>query len=121
MNRIILIGNGFDLAHGMKTGYSDFLNDLWINIIEEIQMNQPYQKFENDEIIIDKIPENWTSEKNYLSLKESVKNVDGKLQFKNRFLQHITNKKHIENWVDIEDEYYKLLKKSYEKVEYTLI
>jgi len=25
MNRLILIGNGFDLAHGLKTGYNDFL------------------------------------------------------------------------------------------------
>lgn len=25
MNRLILIGNGFDLAHGMKTGYNDFM------------------------------------------------------------------------------------------------
>ena len=25
MNRIILIGNGFDLAHGLKTGYGDFI------------------------------------------------------------------------------------------------
>lgn len=27
MNRLVLIGNGFDLAHGMKTSYNDFL--LW--------------------------------------------------------------------------------------------
>ncbi|WP_366941017.1 AbiH family protein [uncultured Chitinophaga sp.] len=27
MNRIVLIGNGFDLAHGMPTRYNDFL--LW--------------------------------------------------------------------------------------------
>ena len=27
MNRLILIGNGFDLAHGMKTSYNDFI--LW--------------------------------------------------------------------------------------------
>jgi hypothetical protein len=27
MNRLILIGNGFDLAHGLKTGYNDFI--LW--------------------------------------------------------------------------------------------
>ena len=26
MNRIILVGNGFDLAHGMKTRYEDFIN-----------------------------------------------------------------------------------------------
>ena len=25
MNRIVLIGNGFDLAHGLKTSYSDFI------------------------------------------------------------------------------------------------
>jgi hypothetical protein len=29
MNRIILIGNGFDLAHGLKTSYSDFIADYW--------------------------------------------------------------------------------------------
>jgi hypothetical protein len=27
MNRLILIGNGFDLAHGLKTGYNDFI--IW--------------------------------------------------------------------------------------------
>lgn len=27
MNRLILVGNGFDLAHGMKTSYNDFI--LW--------------------------------------------------------------------------------------------
>lgn len=26
MNRIILIGNGFDLAHGLATSYTDFIN-----------------------------------------------------------------------------------------------
>jgi Bacteriophage abortive infection AbiH len=25
MNRVVLLGNGFDLAHGMKTGYVDFI------------------------------------------------------------------------------------------------
>lgn len=27
MNRIILIGNGFDLAHGLPTSYNDFITD----------------------------------------------------------------------------------------------
>lgn len=26
MNRIVLIGNDFDLAHGLKTSYEDFIN-----------------------------------------------------------------------------------------------
>jgi hypothetical protein len=25
MNRLIFIGNGFDLAHGLKTKYADFI------------------------------------------------------------------------------------------------
>jgi hypothetical protein len=29
MNRIILIGNGFDLAHGLKTSYTHFIDDYW--------------------------------------------------------------------------------------------
>lgn len=29
MNRVILIGNGFDLAHGLKTSYADFINWYW--------------------------------------------------------------------------------------------
>ena len=26
MNRLIIIGNGFDIAHGFKTSYKDFIN-----------------------------------------------------------------------------------------------
>ena len=29
MNRIILIGNGFDLAHGLPTSYKEFIENYW--------------------------------------------------------------------------------------------
>jgi hypothetical protein len=29
MNRIILIGNGFDLAYGLHTSYANFIDDFW--------------------------------------------------------------------------------------------
>lgn len=29
MNRLVLIGNGFDLAHGLPTSYQDFINWYW--------------------------------------------------------------------------------------------
>lgn len=29
MNRLIIIGNGFDMAHGLKTSYKDFINWYW--------------------------------------------------------------------------------------------
>jgi len=34
MNRIILIGNGFDLAHGLKTSYRDFIDNFWEKKLE---------------------------------------------------------------------------------------
>ena len=34
MNRIILIGNGFDLAHGLETSYKNFIDDYWSGFIE---------------------------------------------------------------------------------------
>lgn len=32
MNRIIIIGNGFDKAHGLATGYRDFIDSYWTNV-----------------------------------------------------------------------------------------
>lgn len=29
MNRLVIIGNGFDMAHGLKTSYIDFINWYW--------------------------------------------------------------------------------------------
>tara|TARA_B110000114_G_scaffold170242_1_gene194875 strand:+ start:80 stop:1354 length:1275 start_codon:yes stop_codon:yes gene_type:complete len=112
MNRIILIGNGFDLAHGMETSYSAFLNDFWRQTILEIQKTKQNEKFENENIIVNKVPEKWTANINYTSLKQNLKFHNSQLTFKNRFLEIITDKTYLQNWVDIEDEYYSLLKKS---------
>ena len=32
MNRLIIIGNGFDKAHGLATGYRDFIDNYWTNV-----------------------------------------------------------------------------------------
>lgn len=34
MNRIIIIGNGFDKAHGLATGYRDFINSYWTRVFD---------------------------------------------------------------------------------------
>lgn len=36
MNRLILIGNGFDLAHGLKTGYHHFIGYVWKGIYDSL-------------------------------------------------------------------------------------
>mgnify|MGYP006354146053 FL=1 len=43
MNRIVLIGNGFDLAHGLKTSYADFINWYWEQLKKTIlHINQTF-------------------------------------------------------------------------------
>ena len=45
MNRIILIGNGFDLAHKLPTSYKDFINSCWKKIITKLResSNKEYE------------------------------------------------------------------------------
>ncbi len=42
-NRLILIGNGFDLAHGHKTSFQDFLLDYLIKILQEFKVKHTYE------------------------------------------------------------------------------
>jgi len=37
MNRLIIVGNGFDIANGLKTKYSDFLLDYFLERIKELK------------------------------------------------------------------------------------
>lgn len=44
MNRIILIGNGFDLAHELRTSYRDFMNWYWKDFLQKLLQNPlPYE------------------------------------------------------------------------------
>lgn len=49
MNRLVIIGNGFDLAHGLKTSYEDFLLDYFHSGLLMAQESDGFQ-FE-DELI----------------------------------------------------------------------
>jgi len=113
MNRIILIGNGFDLAHGMPTSYNDFLKDYWKSTIEEIKNSAVNKVFENEEIIINRSPSKFLSGTSYLELKEKIKDFDEIIIFKNKFFEKISETSRLQNWVDIENEYYLTLKFTY--------
>ncbi|MCQ9633529.1 bacteriophage abortive infection AbiH family protein [Chryseobacterium sp. WG23] len=119
MNRIILIGNGFDLAHGMSTSYGAFINDYWGNKRKEV-LNGKYngKRFEDDNITIDRVPpivysDAAKGESEYSNLLTALRYNGSKVKYKNKFLEILTEKNHSLNWVDIEKEYYSLLKKSY--------
>lgn len=114
MNRIILIGNGFDLAHGMKTSYNDFINYYWYKTIFNIKSTGE-RSFENSEILIEGLPpRNYMSlVNNFEELSEILKKYKSTLTFENKFFEKINKKRYVQNWVDIENEYYLLLKESF--------
>jgi hypothetical protein len=39
VNRLIIIGNGFDIAHGLKTSFKDFIEDYYYKILKNIKDN----------------------------------------------------------------------------------
>jgi hypothetical protein len=111
MNRIILIGNGFDLAHGLKTSYRDFINDFWRKIVKDFN-NRINRVFENEFISISNAHFKFNTNEHipdYKTLNERIKGNNAQIKFKNNFLKTITEKLSLTNWVDIEEEFYILL------------
>lgn len=115
MKRIILIGNGFDIAHGMKTKYKDFLDNIWQDIYKEAKVCTPGSAYEHDFINIIKTPHEWFGYDNYSDFSTSLSRINQAIQFKNKFFQIISESNQVKSWVDIETEYYEQLKKSYKK------
>jgi hypothetical protein len=129
MNRLVIIGNGFDLAHGLPTSYKDFIDDYWKSVAGSSH-NDEFISFQNSGIdfkfgqvenldgIANFIMQN--DEKVKFSEAEIYREYGNNIQtgkyprehvliYKNEFFRLI-NKKIIQNWVDIENEYYKILK-----------
>jgi hypothetical protein len=65
MDNLVIIGNGFDLAHGMKTSYKDFTD--WI--IDGANQNK--EEFES----ITRRTRNDPSQEHLISLKHSISKV----------------------------------------------
>lgn len=110
MNRLIIIGNGFDLAHGLQTRYSDFLD--WIK--KEKIYNKLNHDFFNitheDEIVfynsgtIKQDLEEFDFEGQLYI--DGGKRTNGILYHKNYFLQELIANHSKNGWSDIENEYY---------------
>jgi len=134
MNRIILIGNGFDLAHGLRTSYKDFINWYWLNRIKNSECLGPvysihhvYDATDGAFILItcyslDYISEKITSNSQIsdlgtISVYEQVLKLEaeqiGEVEIKinSKFLKHICMQLTLNNWVDVEVEYNKELHK----------
>lgn len=129
MNRIILIGNGFDLAHGLKTSYPNFIGWYWE--YWGYRLLHGGKRTETDGlcsfIIKDNVhAPNWASvfqgwyyrrENPFIPwlLKDVIKLAKEDKDLcdftMSPFLERICKSIETKNWVDIENEYYELLKK----------
>lgn len=123
MNRLIIIGNGFDMAHGLKTSYMDFINWYWEQRANSLKHNgSPVSKDCLCELkiygfiwscfdISEFKDENgqWEYLGNRL-LPEFKKRYE-RISIKNsRFFETIMKSIETKGWVDIENDYYQLLK-----------
>jgi len=111
MNRIILIGNGFDLAHNLKTSYEDFLVWLWEDLATKLKDDWRAKKY-GTEIIIrkGKMFHYDNARTNYQKLSLNIEQGNVEIVYKNLFLEIITKKIFLKNWVDLEEEYYQQIK-----------
>lgn len=122
MNRLIIIGNGFDLAHGLKTRYSDFMLDYLKGFLADIQEGGEYEKntvIKNDGFIqlyvylevyrleLPKVEKDDTFQSMVFKLRRERIRLKSDLEFLDRLLVGFC----VQNWVDVENEYFQSLKR----------
>jgi Bacteriophage abortive infection AbiH len=127
MNRLIIIGNGFDLAHGLPTSYRNFIDDFWKDFKDKCK-GDFYKELVSTHDAYDGYYTGYKQIENYNDFKSNLKeyckdygynfydnnctaisNFIDVFRFKSDFF-YLINQKNSENWVDIENEYYRLLK-----------
>lgn len=131
MNRLVIIGNGFDLAHGLPTSYGDFINYYWGNIVKvgydflrlnnteyedsliKINVNlSGFDYYGREKLLKEYVKINtYTDFKFFISNYDCDKVTEGKVIFKNSFFGKINELHSTQNWVDIENLYYSELKR----------
>lgn len=115
MNRVIIVGNGFDLAHGLRTKYEDFINWYWDKWYEKAHRSLNF--IEKDELCEIRAKDNYISSYFYIHYKtgnryEQIKNVVEEyniLLILSPLLECISKSVETKGWVDIEADYYAML------------
>lgn len=116
IHRLIIIGNGFDLAHGLKTSFKDFIEDYFSNALNyfhkhnyysdllfSIKFQNKYNAFPHGKALIEPHESiQLIAEYRYNNLYNS--------EFTSLLLGNIFKKINTVNWVDIEIEYFNILK-----------
>jgi len=118
-NRIVLIGNGFDKALGLKTSYLDFiihfLKESIINAINNIKSDLLPLELKTH-LSSGQIAYYTSSTPDIKTIKELSTTINNLFsvnyyEFLNEIIEHYSSA----NWVDIEQHYYKSLKTYYQR------
>jgi hypothetical protein len=128
MNRLILIGNGFDLAHGLKTKYAEFIEWYWREWGDILRMSHKGEEEDNVcKFTLRKQHYDWfntlhnkyqfitiLTPRNGYEIAEFVRNQPDICEFhvKSPLFNEICHQVETKNWVDIEDVFYFFLKSS---------
>lgn len=129
MNRLVLIGNGFDLAHGLKTSYANFIKWYWNEWGMRLLKASTFE--ESDELcsFVSNHKEEghrftWfqLQQCHYIKREDYFQPWDGKdvvkqirshefcqFKYKSVFFEQINKNIETKGWVDIENEYYTIL------------
>lgn len=130
MNRLVIIGNGFDIAHGLKTSYMDFINWYWDKRVNSFIQNDTTVS-EDCLCKLTIIGKNISSWKGFVyGSNYFIKDKFSKEKFSgheviecimdspdifsfecSKFFETILQSMKTKGWVDIENDYYQLLKR----------
>lgn len=121
MNRLIILGNGFDLSHNLKTSYLDFISEYLFGALDYALRNRNGY---DDRLInikqfnvgIYQRTKNSNTDNKLNRIKEVLEfriNEEQLISIKSVFMQSICNSIVEFNWSDIELRFYNCLKKEY--------
>lgn len=120
MNRLVIIGNGFDLAHGLPTRYEDFINWYWQYRISKLTEEQTNVSDDGlcsfttrEDLSWEYLFSCWGVVPKKMSVEQILSRINSQYHLckisKSTFFKNICQSIENKKWVDIENEYYKLL------------
>lgn len=122
INRLILIGNGFDLAHGLKSSFKDFIEDYFFEILlslkdlgsyEDPLISLSFNRIARGSLGNLRSPSEIDVFGIFLRVLKDERVIKKKYT---TFLKSITSDLNVKKWVDIELIYFELLKQSSKSV-----
>lgn len=113
-NVLIIIGNGFDLAHGLKSSFKDFVENYLNSAIEDFKENGAFKDALLELSFIKRgMNSHFLSQKPYLNIFEYLTLLESSefvnVKFNSPILKNSLFKIGKLNWVDLEMEYFNVL------------